>query len=110
MASSSGPLCTAVQVAHCMRVAYLRASLHAMDSSVHYDSSLQVVVKYLVLTESICYNHFLTEGANVFRKWRPFFFLTEVPSGLAGTLLLRMRGDRECGPQGRFVTSLESRV
>lgn len=94
VASSSGPLCTAVQVAHCTRVAYLRASLHAMDLSVHYDSSLQVVVKwYLVLTESICYNHFLTGGANVFRKWRPFLFLTEVPSGLAATLLLRMRGE-----------------
>lgn len=74
-------------------VAYLRASLHAMDLSVHYDSSLHVVVKYLVLTESICYNHFLTGGANVFRKWRPFLFLTEVPSGLAATLLLRMRGE-----------------
>lgn len=81
-----------------------------MDSCIHYDSFLQVVVKYLVLTKSTCYDHFLIGGANVFRKWRPFSFLTEVPCRLAATLLVRVRGDRECGPQGRFATSLESRV
>lgn len=102
VANSSGLLCTAVQVAHCTRVAYLRASFHAVDSYIHHDSFLQVVVKYLVLTKSVRRDHCLTGGANVFRKWRPFPFLTEVPCGLAATLLIRMRGDRECGPQGRF--------
>lgn len=101
VASSLGPPCTAVQVAHCTRAACLRASSHAVDSCIHYDSFLQVVVKYLVLTKSICYDHFLTGGANVFRKWHPFSFLTEVTCGLAATLLVRVRGDKGVWPSGK---------